>query len=244
MEAGRIARSGVSSKGEQTKPLKPLAAAGLPPFQSSVEDERDMFDLINNMEYDDSWVTYKPPPPPTEPTETPAPVYGTSPDDHGKKAVTAGQSAKAVDLFERAATPIGTVERAEAADPRVIKKKLEEKEAREAKELQVQVAQAVEHRLVLREPGVGVQRVVVHRDHAEQVVVGLGDCLAGPVLVDVANDKIFEVSSKGPFVCGHDVKSRCRVTSVINNASHKQRSRKQRQASSRGGCCGCSPVSS
>ena len=95
--------------------LKPLAAAGLPPFQSSVEDERDMFDLINNMEYDDSWVTYKPPPPPTEPTETPAPVYGTSPDDYGKKAVTAGQSAKAVDLFERAATPIGTVERAEAA---------------------------------------------------------------------------------------------------------------------------------
>ena len=95
--------------------LKPLAAAGLPPFQSSVEDERDMFDLINNMEYDDSWVTYKPPPPPTEPTETPAPVYGTSPDNYGKKAVTAGQSAKAVDLFERAATPIGTVERAEAA---------------------------------------------------------------------------------------------------------------------------------
>jgi hypothetical protein len=31
---------------------------------------------------------------------------------------------------------------------------------------------------------VDVQRVVVHRDEAEQVVVGLGDRLRGPVLVD------------------------------------------------------------
>ena len=36
------------------------------------------------------------------------------------------------------------------------------------------------HRLG-REPVVGVQRVVVHRDHAEQVVVVLGDRLARPV---------------------------------------------------------------
>ena len=89
--------------------LRPLAA-GLPPFQSSVEDERDMFELIN-MKHDDSWVTYKPPPPPPEPEAT---TYGTSPDNYGTK-VTSAKSAKAIDLFERAATPIGTVERAEAA---------------------------------------------------------------------------------------------------------------------------------
>ena len=93
--------------------LRPLAA-GLPPFQSSVEDERDMFELIN-MQHDDSWVTYKPPPPPPPPPPEPeAPAYGTSPDNYGTK-VTSAKSAKAIDLFERAATPIGTVERAEAA---------------------------------------------------------------------------------------------------------------------------------
>jgi hypothetical protein len=39
------------------------------------------------------------------------------------------------------------------------------------------------------------------------------------VLVDVANDKILEVSPKGPFVCGHAVKSRCKETSAVNNIS-------------------------
>ena len=41
-------------------------------------------------------------------------------------------------------------------------------------------------RLVLGEPVVGVEWVVVHGDHAEEVVVGLGDRLARPVPVDVA----------------------------------------------------------
>ena len=54
---------------------------------------------------------------------------------------------------------------------------------------------------------------MVHCDHAKQVIVGFGDGLARPVLVDVANDEIFEVSPKGPFVCGHAVKSRCTETS-------------------------------
>ena len=49
------------------------------------------------------------------------------------------------------------------------------------------------HRLVLAEPRVGVQRVVVHRDHAEEVVVVLGDRLAGPVPVDVADLEVLEV---------------------------------------------------
>jgi hypothetical protein len=61
--------------------------------------------------------------------------------------------------------------------------------------------------------------MMVHRDHAKQVIVGFGDGLAWPVLVDIANDKILEVSPKGPFVCGHDVKSRCKETSAVNNIS-------------------------
>ena len=54
--------------------------------------------------------------------------------------------------------------------------------------------------LVLGEPLVGVQRVVVHRDHAEQVVVVLGDRLAGPVLVDVADLEVLEVAAEGAVV--------------------------------------------
>ena len=52
-------------------------------------------------------------------------------------------------------------------------------------------------RLVLGEPGVRVQRVVVHRDHAKEVVVGLGDRLAGPVLVHVADLELLEVATEG-----------------------------------------------
>ena len=56
---------------------------------------------------------------------------------------------------------------------------------------------------VSREPRVGVQRMVVHRDHAEQVVVVLGDRLAGPVLVDVAGLEVLEVTTEGALVHGH-----------------------------------------
>ncbi len=59
------------------------------------------------------------------------------------------------------------------------------------------------HRLVLREPLVGVQRVVVHRDHAEQVVVVLGDRLARPVPVDVAGDEVLEVAAERAVVDRH-----------------------------------------
>src|SRR6185369_14121183 len=50
---------------------------------------------------------------------------------------------------------------------------------------------------------VGVQRVVVHRDHAEQVVVVLGDGLAGPVLVHVADGEVLEVATEGALVGRH-----------------------------------------
>src|SRR6202020_3146825 len=41
---------------------------------------------------------------------------------------------------------------------------------------------------------VDVQRVVVHRDQAEEVIVGLGDGLRRPVLVDVADLELLEVA--------------------------------------------------
>ena len=44
---------------------------------------------------------------------------------------------------------------------------------------------------------VDVQRVVVHRDQAEEVVVGLGDRLGGPVLVDGADLELLEVAAVG-----------------------------------------------
>src|SRR6478672_10978819 len=53
-----------------------------------------------------------------------------------------------------------------------------------------------ELRLGLGVVGVGMKRMVVHRDHAEQVVVGLGDGLAGPVLVDVAHLEVLEVAAE------------------------------------------------
>ena len=44
---------------------------------------------------------------------------------------------------------------------------------------------------------VDVQRVVVHRDQAEEVVVGLGHRLGGPVLVDGADLELLEVAAVG-----------------------------------------------
>ena len=60
-----------------------------------------------------------------------------------------------------------------------------------------------ELRLRLAVPRVGVQRMVVHRDHAEQVVIGLGDGLAGPVLVDVADLEVLEVATERTLVNCH-----------------------------------------
>ena len=63
------------------------------------------------------------------------------------------------------------------------------------------------HGLVLGEPGVDVQGMVVHGDHAEQVVVGLGDRLARPVAVDVAGDEVLEVAAERALVGGHGWRS-------------------------------------
>src|ERR1035438_7460187 len=53
------------------------------------------------------------------------------------------------------------------------------------------------------EPGVGVQRMMIHRDHAKEVVVGLGDRLAGPVFVHVADLELLEVTTEGTFERTH-----------------------------------------
>ena len=45
--------------------------------------------------------------------------------------------------------------------------------------------------------------MVVHRDHAEQMIVVLGDGLPRPVLVDVADDEVLEVTAEGALMCGH-----------------------------------------
>src|SRR5258708_25579931 len=60
-----------------------------------------------------------------------------------------------------------------------------------------------ELRLRLPVPRIRMQRMVVHRDHAEEMVVFLGDGLAGPVLVDVANLEVFEVTTERTLVHGH-----------------------------------------
>ena len=49
---------------------------------------------------------------------------------------------------------------------------------------------------------VDVQRVVVHRDQAEQVVVGLGDGLGRPVLVDGADLELLQVAPVGMGAAG------------------------------------------
>ena len=59
-------------------------------------------------------------------------------------------------------------------------------------------------RLVLGEPLVGVERVVIHRDHAEEMIVGLGDGLARPVSVDVAGLEVFEIPAEWSIVGSHD----------------------------------------
>src|SRR6202035_4629338 len=57
--------------------------------------------------------------------------------------------------------------------------------------------------LVLREPRVRVQRMVVHGDYAEEVGVVFGDRLAWPVAVDVPRDEVLEVAAERAVVNGH-----------------------------------------
>ena len=56
---------------------------------------------------------------------------------------------------------------------------------------------------ILRKPLVGVERVVVHGDHAEQMVIGFGDCLSGPMPINVSDFEVFKMATKWAVVGSH-----------------------------------------
>jgi hypothetical protein len=49
--------------------------------------------------------------------------------------------------------------------------------------------------------------VVVHRDHAEKMIVVFGDGLARPVLVNIAGLEILEIAAEWAVIGRHDVTS-------------------------------------
>jgi hypothetical protein len=53
------------------------------------------------------------------------------------------------------------------------------------------------------EPVVGMQRMMVHGDHAKQMIVGFGDGLTRPMAVNIADNKILEASPERSLVNGH-----------------------------------------
>ena len=59
------------------------------------------------------------------------------------------------------------------------------------------------HRFVLSKPLVGEERVMVHGDHAEQMVVSFGDCLSRPVSVDIADFEVLEMAAEWAVVGTH-----------------------------------------
>lgn len=56
---------------------------------------------------------------------------------------------------------------------------------------------------ILRKPLVGVERVMIHGDHAKEMIVGFGDCLSGPMSIDITNFKVFEMAAKWAVVGTH-----------------------------------------
>ena len=76
-----------------------------------------------------------------------------------------------------------------------------------------------------REPLVGVQGVMVHRDHAEEVIVRFGDRLAGPVPVDVADREVLERAAERPIVHGHPLaRHRIVIVAIPSVGSRSERS--------------------
>jgi hypothetical protein len=49
-----------------------------------------------------------------------------------------------------------------------------------------------------------MQWVMIHRDHAKQMIIGFGDGLAGPVAVDIADDEVLKTSSERSLVNSHE----------------------------------------
>ena len=48
-----------------------------------------------------------------------------------------------------------------------------------------------------------MERVMVHGDHAEQMVVSFGDCLSRPVSVDIADFEVLEMAAEWAVVGTH-----------------------------------------
>ena len=48
-----------------------------------------------------------------------------------------------------------------------------------------------------------MKRMMVHRQHAEEMIIEFGNGFSWPVLVDVTDFKIFEVSAKWPVMDAH-----------------------------------------
>jgi hypothetical protein len=46
--------------------------------------------------------------------------------------------------------------------------------------------------------------VMIHGDHAEQVIVIFCDGFAGPVAENIARREIFKAATKGAFICCHE----------------------------------------
>jgi hypothetical protein len=68
-----------------------------------------------------------------------------------------------------------------------------------------------------------VERVVVHGDHAEEMVVGLGDRLARPVAVDVAHLEVLEVPAERALVHGHPLPPPYRGHPRLSNGGKPRR---------------------
>ena len=57
--------------------------------------------------------------------------------------------------------------------------------------------------VVLGVPEIHVHWVVVHGEQTEEVVVALGDGLAGPMAIDVPHLEVFEIPSERTLMYGH-----------------------------------------
>jgi hypothetical protein len=57
--------------------------------------------------------------------------------------------------------------------------------------------------LVLGKPLVGMERMVIHGDHAKQMIICFGNSLSGPMSIYIAYFEFFEVAAKWTVVGAH-----------------------------------------
>ena len=54
-----------------------------------------------------------------------------------------------------------------------------------------------------------MQRMMIHRDHAKQMIVSLRNRLARPMAINIANYEIFEASTEWSLMYRHDLHANC-----------------------------------